>query len=202
MSTPITDVITHPFEERHIEFKRSTPWKDKKFKAKITKSILAMANLKDDGSIIVGKEKESDGTYKAVGMIQSDYDSYDSDPVKDFVKDYADPYVNLSVLKPEHNHRKFVVIRIEEFDTSPVVCKMDYGNIMHRGKIYTRSRGKPETIEIPSETEMREIIDMAVNKEMRKFIKRLSDLELIRLVVEPSKPQDKEKFDKQLEGIL
>lgn len=202
MSSPITDVITHPFEERHIEFKSSTPWKEKEFKAKITKSILAMANLKDGGWIVVGNEEQSDGTYKAVGMSQSDYDSYDSDSVKDFAKDYADPYVNISVLKLEHDNKKFVLIRIEEFDVSPVICKRAYGDIMHRGKIYSRSTGKPETIEVPSETEMREIINMAVDKKMRQHIKWLTDLGLIPLVAEESEPEDTEKFDKQLEGII
>lgn len=202
MSVLINEVITHPFEERHIEFKSSNPWKEKRFKAMITKSILAMANIKDGGYIVVGKEEQTDGTHKAVGMNESDYDSYDSDSIKDFVKDYADPYVDLEVLKPEHNNRKFVVIRVMEFDSSPIICKKGYGSLMHRGKIYTRSRGKPETIEVPSETEMREIIDMAIDKKLRQDIKRYSDLGLIRIIAASSDTRDKESFDSQIEDMI
>lgn len=203
MSTSIIDeIINHPYEERHIEFKKSTLWQEDEFKAKITKTALGMANMRDGGWIVIGKEERSDGTFEKVGMIQSDYDSYDSDDVKDFVKEYADPYVSLSIQKHVYDQKKFVVIRIQEFDNTPIICKRDWGGILHRGKMYTRSRGKPETVEVPSQTEMREIIDMAVDKEYRKFFERLSNVGLLRLVTVPSEPRDEELFDEQHEGIL
>jgi len=201
LSTSILiDLINYPNEERHLEFKRSTPWRENRFKATITKSILGVANIRDGGWIVIGKEEQPDGTFDAVGMSEPDFDSYDSDSVKDFVKDYADPYVNLSVHKVPHAQKKFLVIRIEEFDTIPVICKRDWGNILHRGKMYTRSRGKAETIEVPGQTEMREIINMAVEKELRRFHERLSRVGLQPLI--PSEPEDKELFDKQREDLL
>jgi len=196
----LIDLINYPNEERHLEFKRSMSWEENRFKATITKSILGMANIRDGGWIVIGKEEQSDGTFIAIGMDQSDFDSFNSDAVRDFVKDYADPYVNLSVHKVDHAQKKFVIIRIEEFDTIPVICKRDWGNILHRGKMYTRSRGKPETIEVPGQTEMREIINMAVEKEIRRFYERLSRIGLPPLI--PSKPSDKELFDKQREDLL
>lgn len=161
-----------------------------------------MANIRDGGWIVIGKEERSDGTFEKVGVTQTDYESYNSDDVKDFVEEYADPYVNLSIQKKIYDQKKFVVIRIQEFDNTPIICKRDWGEVLHRGKMYTRSRGKPETVEVPSETEMREIIDMAVDKENRKFFERLSNIGLLRLVTVPSEPRDKELFDKQLEGML
>lgn len=203
MGTSVTnEIINHPYEERHIEFKKSTPWQENEFKAKITKTVLGMANIRDGGWIVLGKEKLSDETFEKSGMTQSDYESYDYDSVMDFVREYADPYVIISVQKPVIDQKKFVVIRVQEFDNTPVICKRDWGNILHRGKIYTRSRGKPETIEVPSHVEMREIIEMAIDKENRKFFGRLSNLGLLRLVAVPSEPQDRKLFDKQLEGIL
>ena len=100
-----------------------------------------------------------------------------------------------------------MVIRIHEFDHIPVICKRDWGSTLHRGKIYTRSMVKLETIEVSSHIEMREIIEMAVDKENRKFFARLYNLGLLHLVAlhlvaAPSQPQDKELFDKQLEGLL
>jgi len=175
-------------------------WEINEFKATITKSILGMANIRDGGWIVIGKEEQADGTFKATGMNQSDFDSFDSDAVKDFVKEYADPYVNFSVHKINHAQKKFVLIRVEEFDTIPVICKRDWGDILHRGKIYTRSRGKPETIEVPSQTEMREIINMAVEKEIRRFYERLSHVGLSPSI--PTKPSDNELFDNQIEDLL
>jgi len=198
------DLINYPNEERHLEFKKSASWGENRFKAKITKSILGMANIRDGGWILIGKEEQPDGTFIATGMNQSDFDSFNSDVVRDFVKDYADPYVNLSVHKIVHAQKKFVIIRIEEFDTIPVICKRDWGNILHRGKIYTRSKGKPETIEVPGQTEMREIINMAVEKEIRHFYERISHagLQVRARSFISSEPSDKELFDKQREDLL
>jgi len=178
------------------------PWKEDRFKAEITKTVLGMTNIRDGGWIVIGKEQRSDGTFENVGMSQSDYALYDSDNIKDFVKEYADPYVVLSVQKPVHDQKRFVVIRVQEFDETPIICKRGWGNILHRGKIYTRSRGKPETIEVPSHTEMQEIIDMAVDKGSKKFVARLFRLGLLPLVTVPSEPQDADLFNKQLTGLL
>jgi predicted HTH transcriptional regulator len=201
-TTAVVEVIRHPCEERHIEFKKSTKWEDGRFKAIVTKSILGMANIRDGGWIVIGKEEQSDGAFYAAGMSQSDYESYDPDSVKDFVKEYADPNVNVSVLKTEHEQKNFVLVQIEEFENIPVICKRAYDDVLHRGRIYTRSRGKPETIEVPSQTEMREIIDMAVEKQTRDFVGRLSRLGLLRPGEEIRTPTDEEAFGKQLEGVL
>jgi len=200
MVSPIViDVIMHPYEERNIEFKTSTPWNDKSFKAKIAKSILGMANIRDGGWIVIGKVRQPDDTHEAVGMTQTDYESYSSDLLKDFVKNYAAPHVEISLEKPEYAQKKFVVIRVEEFDDVPVICKKDCGDVLHQGRIYTRSHGKPETIEVPSYPEMREIITMATEKEIRHFYERISRSGA---TVKPIKPDDKESFDKQLGGLI
>lgn len=176
-------------------------WQEEGFKATIAKSIQGMANKRDGGTIIIGKEEQPKGTFSPIGMSQSDFDSFDSDTMKDFVKDYADPYVNFSVHKIILGGRKFVVIRIEEFERTPVICKKDWGDILHRGKVYTRSRGKPETIEVPSQTEMREIIDMAVEKEFRHFYERLSHVGIEIPILHRPQDKDKELFDKQREDL-
>jgi predicted HTH transcriptional regulator len=197
----IDNIIKHPFEEKNIEFKRSTAWRSQQFKAKITKSILGMANLRDGGWIVIGKEKRKDGTYEPVGMLQPDYDSYDSDLLKDFVKDYADPEVNFGMRKRDLENKKFVVIRIEEFEQIPIICKNSCGDTIHRGKMYTRTN-KPATVEVPSQTEMREIIELAADKNLRKFFSRADRLGLIRLQEPQEKLTDRELFRKELEGLL
>lgn len=201
MSASLDELIEYPFEERHIEFKSSTAWDEKEFKAKITKTILALANIKDGGFIVIGKVEQTDGTHTPVGMTDDDYNSYTSDSVKDFVKDYADPYVDLTVFKPQHNGLKFAVIKVNEFANSPVICKKGYGKVMHRGKIYTRSRGKAETIEVPTENEMRDILDIAIDKKLRNEINRFSQLGLIISQTRISTTEDQQSFDKQIEDL-
>ena len=191
----LDNLINYPDEERNLEFKQSTPWSNGRFRAKITKSILGMTNIRYGGTIIIGKVEQSDGTYESVGMSQNDFDSYVSDNMKDFVSDYADPFVTFSLKKRIIDGRRFVLIQIKEFEVQPVICKRGWSDIMHRGKIYTRSRGRrPQTIEVPTQTEMREIINMAVEKEIRSFYQRLSH---VGIQIIPSRPADQESFDQQ-----
>jgi predicted HTH transcriptional regulator len=197
----LDDIIKHPFEEKNIEFKKSTAWNDLQFKAKITKSIMGMANLRDGGWIVIGKEKQSDGVFQTIGMNQTDFDSYDSDLMNDFIKDYAYPEVKFVLYKRYLDGKRFVIIKIEEFEQIPIICKKAYGDIVHRGKIYTRT-GKPETVEVPSQTEMREIIELAADKELRKFIGRAAQLGLIPAQKTQEKQADRELFRKELEDLL
>jgi len=47
----LSNLILWHREERHLEFKRSMDWADTATKAKLTKSVLAMANLRDEGTL-------------------------------------------------------------------------------------------------------------------------------------------------------
>lgn len=191
------DLIEYPNEERHIEFKRSVRW-DGDIRAKITKSIMAMSNLRDGGWIVVGKEEQPDRSFSPVGMSQADFDSFDPDEVQAFVYARAEPPVDFDVRKIVYNGKKFVIIRVKEFENEPVICKKSYGNILHNGVIYIRSKGKPESIPVPSQYEMREIIENAIDKGVRAFFQRSQRIGIMRL---PS-VDDAAKFSKQVEELL
>ena len=47
-------------EERHVEFKRTMNWSDSSTKSKVVKTAMAMANLRDGGSIVFGIERQAD----------------------------------------------------------------------------------------------------------------------------------------------
>src|SRR6202044_3763764 len=63
----------------------------------------------------------------------------------------------------------FCILRVSEFAELPVVCKKDGIEKLRRGATYIRSRRIPETVEVPSQVEMREILDLAVEKRSRAF---------------------------------
>ncbi len=192
----IIDLIKYPNEERYLELKGSVSW-DGEIRAKITKSIMALANLKDGGWIIIGKEEQPDRSFLTVGMTQEDFDSFDPDIMKAFVYGRAEPPVNFRVHKKKYEEKSFVLIQVMEFDEIPIICKKSYGNIIHNGKIYVRSKGKPESIPIPSQSEMREIIENAIDKGVRKFLQRMQRAGI--WVPQPAVPKedDEEKFAKQ-----
>ncbi len=160
-------------EGRHLEYKRSTSWKDPNFKATLTKSILAMSNLKDGGVIVIGVEKQKDGSYIAKGIKLEHLKSFrNEDEIKMYISNFADPYVDFSIEILQNKGSSFVLIDVKEFEEIPVICKRNGLNHLKEGVIFIRTRRHPETMQIPSQTEMREIVELAIDKGTLKLKKR------------------------------
>ena len=162
---------------------------------------MAMANLQDGGWIVIGKEEQSNRSFKSVGMKQEDIDSFDPDEIKNFVYSKAEPPIKFSFNKVIHEEKKFIVFRINEFESTPIICKKGYGRIITNGWIYVRSKGKPESIPVSNENIMREIVELAIDKGFRDFIEKsirrgTVQIRSIRVT------DDKEKFAKQIEDLL
>jgi hypothetical protein len=86
---------------------------------------------------------------------------------------YADPPVAFRLCRLTLASRaEVVVIEVSEFEDVPHVCKRDYPEILQKGMTYVRPRGKPESVPVPSSTEMRELLDLAITKGVREFIRR------------------------------
>jgi len=198
-SRELLDLILAGRESQNLEYKQSMTWNDRTNKAKITKSILAMSNTRDGGAIVIGEEQQTDGTFKPNGMNPTDASSFDYDNVTSHVAEYADPYVNFSLSPIEYDGKKFIIIQVEEFEEIPVICKKSYGNLLHHGRIYTRTRRMPESAGISSQTEMREIIDMAIDKGIRRFYQRLFRIEFP--ISTSPRTRDEELFNTQIEGL-
>lgn len=187
--------ILHGREERNLEYKSSLNWTDPSAKAKIAKAAMGMANIPDGGFIIVGVER--DGTPN--GMPEGDFASFEQDPVQEFVNEFADPYVELTV-KADHldGYGNFVVIQVQQFGELPVVCKKTGADGLRRGAIYTRSRRKHETAEVGSQSEMREILNRAVDAQIMRL--------RVRGLLQTPAPYDvtaehRAKFEAELRGL-
>lgn len=189
-------------EERNMEYKQSTPWLENEFKAKITKTILALSNIRDGGNILIGIRELEGGLYESEGVCDEHYETYTKDEMTSYVSSYADPYVRFEIYKSEISSKKFVMIRVYEFDEIPVVCKKDFNSeatiILRKGATYTRSYGKPQTIEVPSQNEMRELLDMATEKKVRRL------MEMSKRIGLPiqSELSEKDKFDNQIRELI
>jgi hypothetical protein len=156
-----------------------------------------MSNLPDGGWIVIGVNEEPPGEFKPVGLALSDIATFQQDHVQSHVNDYADPYVELtlSLLKLDEVGT-FAVLTIAPFDRVPVICKKDGPEGLRAGAVYTRARKKHETIEIPSQTEMREILSRASLIEAQQ---RIRDAEQVGLISHSQPvPSAPEKFDEQL----
>lgn len=171
----LLEYVYHGREERNLEYKQTMPWGEKATKEKITKIVLAMSNLKEGGIIVIGVKEKSDGSFEEIGMDKSDVRGYRQDFVSSYVNKYADPFAEVSVDKVTNNGKEFVVIQISPFKELPVICKKG-SDSLRRGAIYIRPRRMIETAEVSTQTEMREIIELAIDKNIELFKQRFHSI--------------------------
>lgn len=189
-ASQLVELIQLCREGRGLEYKESAPWDSVK-----TKIIRTALDCRDGGAIVIGVS-ERGGTFLEDGVDPLHLQTYVADEIQEAINRHADPYVQIEVHRVDLGGKQFIVIVVYEFDQIPVVCKKD-GAGLREGAIYTRSYKKPETCEVRTQTEMREILALAVDKGVREFLRRARAAGATVERVE----SDSEKFEKQLGGI-
>ena len=194
------ELLARGHEQRGIEFKRAGSRRDDKhLLAKVIRATISMANRRDGGLVIVGIDEDDNGIPVPVGISDDDLATWSHDEFADSLAEYADPSVDFEVEIVDYSSKKFLVIHVQEFSDIPVLCKKAYSDVLRAGACYVRTRRKPETVEIPTQTDMRDLLDLAIEKGVRKFIAQARAAGLGSSDLLP--PSDNELFNQQL-GIL
>jgi predicted HTH transcriptional regulator len=190
-------------ETRNNEFKGTINWNDEDIKFKITKSILAMSNIRNGGNIIIGIEETHDKRYSDTGMGQIDFESFKKDNMKDHVGRYASPFAEFELIKKDFGEKNFLIITVDEFQLDPVICKRAYvinsKTELEEGDICTRTRNtKPQSSKVTSHIDLREILDLSIEKRMKNFYKFA---QIAGLTGPPTEEKDDVQFEQQARGI-
>ena len=156
-----------------------------------------MTNRRNGGIVIVGVE-DSGTMLNRVGLSEADLGTWNYDDVADRIAAYADPSVAFDLEKREYDDKKFVALRIEEFADVPVLCKRSYGDVLRDGACYVRARRKPETSEIPTQADMRDLLELAIEKGVRRFLAQAQRSGLIETPTDIPRDTDDQRFDEQL----
>lgn len=180
-----------------VEFKSPGPMSNRRLVAQVIKAILGMSNRRDGGTVIIGVE-DSGGVLTPVGLMSSDLDGWTPDALSDQVSNYADPSASFTLEKREYEGNAYVIIEVEEFSDVPVLCKRDYGDVLRAGACYVRPRRKPETTEIPTHADMRDLLDLAIEKGVTQFLERARRVGLFISPTIETSTSDQERFDEQL----
>jgi predicted HTH transcriptional regulator len=181
-------------ETRGIEFKGPGALSNGRLAAQVVRAVLGMANQRDGGLVIIGVENNG-GVLNSVGLSEVDLATWEYDLIADQIARYADPSVSFEREIKEYNSARYVLLTIEEFADIPVLCKRPYPDVLREGACYVRSRRKPETSEIPTFADMRDLLELATEKRLQEYLAQLQRLGLI--VLPTMTPPSTEQFERQ-----
>lgn len=138
---------------------------------KVARAALSMGNLRDGGVVIVGIDDHA-ATQMQPGLTETELSSWlDYDTVSVRINAYADPPLRFDVAAVTlRTNARVVVIEVHEFADTPHLCARDYSGVLRKGALYVRTRKLPETAEIPTSVEMRELLDLAMEKRLRAYV--------------------------------
>jgi len=204
----IAAILSTPSESRAVELKPSTPWGDinKQHQLQdIVKSIIGMSNVKDGGKLILGITQNPDRTFRATGMQSPHLQTYDQDHIYQVARAYGNPAPRFEIRNIEFEGKFYIVFAIQEFLYSPVICIKPGSNAgvepLMKGALYIRTH-KPETKKVDNETEMREIIELAIDKELGLWTPRIRRLVKPSVIKQKIKESSSKKFEAELKDIL
>ena len=106
-----------------------------------------------------------------------------ADEVRASLARYADPFVQVDVevmviaAAGPAKGRTIAILTIHEFETVPVLCGTQVrspggAEIVGKGACYVRSNQVPATTEAADHAHLRELLDLAVEKGVREFLRR------------------------------
>ena len=191
------EAIALGHETRGTEFKGPGASSDTGFMAIVVRAVLGMSNRRDGGKVIIGVA-EAGGTLNPVGLNETELASWKYDDVAARISAYADPSVEFEVEPKIYDSKSFVILHVEEFADIPVLCRRDYQGVLRNGACYVRSRRKPETSEIPTQEDMRDLLELATDKGVTRFLDRARRVGLIVFPTVTPSPTDQELWDQQL----
>jgi hypothetical protein len=159
-------------ESTNIDAKGPMEWDGGEASAGLTKDILALANSRDGGVIVVGKQEPQPGKFVLAGVSDAQATSFETTKVATWVNNHASPPVNLVSYRQDHQDRTFIVIAVSEFHDVPVICAKQYelsvpGKspkvLLRKGAVYVRT-ANAESAPLSSVEEMRQLIGLATTK--------------------------------------
>jgi hypothetical protein len=171
-------------EEQWLEFKKAAPWEGLQWR--LLKTLMAMANLRDGGVIVVGLA-EQDVHWLPEGIQPDCLSTYDYDVIKDMLAKYASPVVHVDVVTHvDEMERMYLVFHVKQTHFSPVVCKKDSPqdtkgrSEIAQADIYVRPlTGRPRTTKAMDAESVNELLDVAAEQRARRLIESASRVGLL-----------------------
>ena len=170
-------ILAQDRETRNLEVKGPGPRTEAHLIGRVTRAAMAMGNLRDGGQIVIGIDNNTLATMQP-GLHPNQLASWLSyDDLAQKMAEYSEPPVRFDSHSEQlTSGANVVILDVHEFDYSPHVCKRQLDSpgggapILRRGGLYVRSRRMPQSIEVSTELEMREVLDLGMEKRLRAYV--------------------------------
>jgi hypothetical protein len=185
-------LLAYGAERSFVELKSPGLLTDRPLVAQIVRAMMAMANSQGGGLVVIGV-RQVGAIFTPVGLSVKELASWaNKDDFADRVAAWSDPPARYNLHRPQIDGKTYVVVNVEEFDREPVICKKSYGDVLAEGACYVRPRRKPESVPVRTTADMRDLIRLAADKELRDFLARAGRAGL------GVGPSDGDRFDEQV----
>ncbi|HBB16158.1 MAG TPA: hypothetical protein DCZ97_03840 [Syntrophus sp. (in: bacteria)] len=190
----LKDILLRGYETKDLDYKAPIMWDENNKKAccEVVKDILGMANTLG-GYIVIGVSESSNG-FIWDGITDQQARSFDTSRVNRFLQNYADPPINTTLRKKDHDGKTFVIIGVPRFSDTPHICQKDYPGVLTAPTLYVRTDNN-ETAPIRSSADFRFILENAIRNRGDKLLASVRAI-LTTGEVSPN-PNDEEQFQAQ-----
>lgn len=199
----LRELVNRGHELLRVEFKSAGTFADG-LRAKAIRAILALSNLRDGGTLIVGVREE--GVVAVLDPLTADQaKTWSADDVLAQANRYADPPIDLRCEHVQLAGGTAVVIDVEPFSTEPTICSRDCHvggqQILVEGAVYVRSLARRASEAVKSAQDMRALLDMALERRLARFVATAERSGVDLRPAVDSRAEAEEAYERELEGL-
>jgi len=155
-----------------------------------------MTNTFSGGRIVIGvTENLKTRKFELTGLTEEQLKSFENyDSIKSTVDGFSTIQTDFDIDKCIHEGKSYIVVTVREFTDIPTLCRKDgTTDKLKKDDMYVRSKKAQYSTTRVSELEIREIVNMAVDKQTKDLQKRGWSRNI---------PNVKDFYSKETEGVL
>lgn len=191
-----------------LDYKGACEWDGHTESAKLAKDIVAFANHRGGGTLIIGVAETVPGKFLLEGLTAKQLDSFDATDMAKWINSRFTPPVRFAVFKPGRDMKSFVVVFVNEFDDMPSICTKEFQvpgepPLLRRGAIYVRSVNS-ESKQLDTPDELRRLVGAATARTGAVLLSQVQALLSGRVddATSQKSPPDVVDIDRMLEKSL
>lgn len=199
----LLELVNRGHELLGVEFKSGGAFGNG-LRAKAIRAILALSNLRDGGTLIVGVAEQGVAA-TLVPLNAEQAATWSADAVLAQVNRYADPPIDLRCEHVLVGGGTAVVISVEPFATEPTICSRDCHvgdqQVLVEGAVYVRSLARRASEAVKSAQDMRALLDMAIERRLARFVATAERAGVDLQLAVDSAAEAEAAYDRELEGL-